>query len=152
MTKEVTLRQLQGITFVAKANSNHWVTMDGGLDFGGSLAGSTPKELVLMGLAGCTASDVIPILRKKRVPLTGFEMHATGKERDEHPRAFTDIHLEYVFYGEGINPSDVERAIDLSMSKYCSVSAMLKDSVNISHSYKIVGTQQTIEASIPASN
>jgi len=137
MTKEVTLKQVDGITFVAKGNSNHWVVMDGTPDYGGSLAGSTPKELLLMALAGCTSSDVIPILKKKRVPLEGYEVFVKGVERQEHPKIFTEIHVEYVFYGEGINPADVERAIELSDTKYCSVSAILKASVPIKHTYRI---------------
>jgi len=137
MTKEVVLKQVDGITFVAKGNSNHWVVMDGSPDFGGSLAGSTPKELLLMALAGCTSSDVVPILKKRRVPLQGFEVNVKGVEREEHPRIFTAIHVEYVFYGEGINPADVERAIEMSDTKYCSVSAILKASVPITHSYRI---------------
>jgi putative redox protein len=137
MTKEVTLKQVGGITFVAKGNSNHWVVMDGTPDYGGSLAGSTPKELLLMALAGCTSSDVIPILKKKRVPLEGYEVFVKGVERQEHPKIFTEIHVEYVFYGEGINPADVERAIELSDTKYCSVSAILKASVPIKHTYRI---------------
>lgn len=137
MTKEVVLKQVDGITFVAKGNSNHWVVMDGSPDFGGSLAGSTPKELLLMALAGCTSSDVVPILKKRRVPLQGFEVNVKGVEREEHPRIFTAVHVEYVFYGDGINPADVERAIEMSDTKYCSVSAILKASVPITHSYRI---------------
>jgi putative redox protein len=137
MTKEVFLRQAQGITFVAKGNSNHWVVMDGSPDFGGSLGGSAPKELLLMSLAGCTSSDVVSILKKKRVPLQGYEMHVKGIEKDEHPKIFTEIHVEYVFYGDGINPADVERAIELSTTKYCSVSAILKASAKLTHSYRI---------------
>ncbi len=137
MTKEVVLKQVDGITFVAKGNSNHWVVMDGSPDFGGSMAGSTPKELLLMALAGCTSSDVIPILKKKRVPLEGYEVIIKGVERDEHPKIFKEIHVEYVFYGEGIDPADVERAIELSDTKYCSVSAILKASAPITHSYRI---------------
>lgn len=137
MTKEVTLKQVSGITFAAKGNSNHWVIMDGSTDFGGSLAGSTPKELLLMALAGCTSTDVIPILRKKRVPLQGYEVNIKGVERDEHPRIFTSIHVEYVFYGDGIERADVERAIELSTTKYCSASAILSASAPITHSYRI---------------
>ena len=137
MTKEVFLRQAQGITFVAKGNSNHWVVMDGSPDFGGSLGGSAPKELVLMALAGCTSADVVSILRKKRVPLQGYELRVKGIEQDEHPKIFTDIHIEYIFYGDGINPADVERAIELSTTKYCSVSAILRASAKLTHSYRI---------------
>jgi putative redox protein len=137
MTKEVSLKQVRGITFAAKGNSNHWVIMDGSPDFGGSLAGSTPKELLLMALAGCTSSDVVPILRKRRVPIQGYELNVKAEEREEHPRIFTSIHVEYVFYGDGIEKADVERAIEMSTTKYCSVSAILEASVHITHSYRI---------------
>lgn len=135
--KSAIIKQLQGTTLVAKGDSNHWVSMDGGPDTGGSNAGSTPKELLLFALGGCTAMDVIPILKKKRVAFTGFEINITGNAREEHPQVFTDIHLEYVFYGEEINPGDVERAIELSTTKYCSVSAMLSRAVKLTHSYRI---------------
>lgn len=137
-TKTAFLKQVQGITFVAKGSSNHWVMMDGSPDFGGSSAGSAPKELVLMALAGCTANDVVPILKKKRTPLRNLEINVSGLERDEHPKTFTEIHVEYVFYGDGIDPADVERAIELSKTKYCSVSAILSASAKLTHSYKIL--------------
>ena len=111
--------------------------MDGSPEFGGSNAGSTPKELILMALAGCTASDVVPILKKKRNPLAHLEINATAHDREEHPRIFTDIHVEYVFYGDDLKPADVERAIELSTMKYCSVTGILKASVPITHSYRI---------------
>ncbi len=137
LTKDVTLRLVQGVTYVAKAGSNHWVVMDGSPDFGGSMAGSTPKELVLMGLAGCTASDVVSILKKKRVPLADFSINVHAEEREEHPRIFTTVNVEYVFYGDDIRKEDVERAIELSTTKYCSVSAILKASATLTHSYRI---------------
>ncbi|MCX6145193.1 MAG: OsmC family protein [Ignavibacteriales bacterium] len=111
--------------------------MDGSTEFGGNLAGSTPKELLLMALAGCTATDVVPILRKKRAPLQKLEINVKGNEREEHPRIFTDIHVEYVFYGEGLKAEDIERAIELSTTKYCSVNAILAASAPITHSYRI---------------
>jgi putative redox protein len=137
MTKEVHLRQIKSNTFAAKANSNHWVVMDTKPEAGGSEAGSTPKELLLMALAGCTSMDVIPILKKKRSPVLAYECNVKGIEREEHPKIFTEIHIEYVFYGDGIKAEDVERAIDLSATKYCSVSAQLSPSAAITHSYRI---------------
>lgn len=137
MTKHAVLKQVEGLAFAAKGDSNHWVMMDGPASLGGMDAGSRPKELLLFALAGCTASDVVSILRKKRVALDGFEMHLTAEEADEHPKVFTGIHVEYVFFGERINPADVERAIELSTTKYCSVSAMLRPNVQITHSYRI---------------
>lgn len=151
MTKEVFLKQVQGVTFAAKGNSNHWVIMDGTPQFGGSQAGSTPKELLLMALAGCTSSDVVPILKKKRVPLQSYEIRVTGNEREENPKIFTDIHVEYIFYGENINPADIERAIELSTTKYCSVSAMLGASAKITHSYRIEPViKETVQAETTA--
>lgn len=135
--KKAVVKQLQGITFVAKADSNHWVMMDGPEDFGGSNSGTRPKELLLIALGGCTGSDVAAILRKRKSPVISFEMNIQGNEADEHPKVFKDIHVEYVFYGDGIEPADVERAIEMSTTKYCSVSAMLKASVKITHSYRI---------------
>ena len=135
--KNAIIRQLQGTTLMGKADSNHWVVLDGSQTFGGSNAGSSPKELLLMALGGCTAMDIIPILQKKRAPLASFEIRLSANTREEHPQIFTDIHIEYIFYGEGINAVDVERAIELSTTKYCAVSAMLRDSVNITHSYRI---------------
>lgn len=136
--KNAYLKQIKGITFAGKTDSNHWITMDGPEEFGGSNAGIRPKELLLLGLAGCTASDVVSILSKKRVPLDDFEINISADTTDEHPQVFTKINLEYVFYGKGINEKDVERAIDLSQTKYCGVTAMYKKAMEITHNYRIV--------------
>ncbi len=136
-TKKAIVKQIRGITLAAKSDSNHWVVMDGPETFGGSNAGPRPKELLLFALGGCTGSDVISMLQKRRAPLQGFEIHLTGEVREEHPQVFTDIHIEYVFFGDGLDPQDIERAIELSTTRYCAVSAMLKASVKITHSYRI---------------
>jgi putative redox protein len=140
--KKAVVKQLRGITLAAKADTNHWVMMDGRDSSGGEGAASTPKELLLMALGGCTSMDVIPILKKMRVHLEDFEVRLTGNAREEHPQVFTDIHIEYVFYGNTIPEADVQRAIELSTTKYCSVSAMLRDSVKITHSYTIQPTSE----------
>lgn len=136
-TRQAIVKQLRGITFAAKSDSNHWVTMDGPEEFGGSGAGPQAKELILMALGGCTASDVVSILKKKRSPIENLEVHLTANVSDEHPKVYTDIHVEFVCFGEGIDPKDVERAIELSTTKYCVAYAMLKASVNITHAYRI---------------
>jgi len=136
-TKKAYIKQLKGITFVGKTDSNHWITMDGPENFGGSDAGIRPKELILLGLGGCTGSDVVSILSKKRVKLDDFEINIETEVSEEHPQIFTKLHLEYVFYGEDINTKDVERAIELSQTKYCGVTAMLEKTVQITHSYRI---------------
>ncbi len=140
MQKTAVVKQLQGLTFAAKTDSNHWVVMDGPAEFGGSNAATRPKELVLVALGGCTGSDVVSILQKKRVRLDGFEVRLTAEQAEEHPQVFTSIHVEYVFFGQDIKTADVERAIELSETKYCSVSAMLRASVRITHSYRIEPT------------
>jgi putative redox protein len=137
-TKTAYVKQIKGITFTGKTDSNHWVTMDGPENFGGSNAGIRPKELILLSLAGCTGSDVISILSKKRTPLDDFEINIKADVADEHPQVFTKIDLEYVFYGKNLNVKDIERAIELSQTKYCSVTAMLQKAIEMTHSYRIV--------------
>jgi putative redox protein len=143
-TKRAIVKQVQGITFVGKTDSNHWVTMDGPEEFGGSNAGTRPKELILLALGGCTGSDVVSILRKKRVQLDGFEIAFTAEVSEEHPQVFKSIHMDFVFRGDDIKPGDVERAIELSETKYCSVHAMLRGSVAITHAYRIEPSHQLV--------
>lgn len=131
------VKQIQGISMVGKADSNHWITMDGPENFGGSNAGTRPKELILIGLAGCTAADVISILEKKRIKLADFEIQISAESAESHPKVFTKIHLEFTITGKDIKETDVQRAIELSQTTYCSVTAMLQKSVEITHSYTI---------------
>lgn len=141
VTKTAFVKQLRGITLVGKTDSNNWITMDGPENFFGSNAAIRPKELLLLSLGGCTGSDVIAILQKKKANLTGFEINITAEQQEEHPQVYTKIHLEFVFYGKNIQAKDVERAIELSQTKYCSVTVMLQKSVEITHSYKIIDAE-----------
>jgi putative redox protein len=100
--------------------------MDGGADSGGSDAASRPKELLLFALGGCTAFDVATILRKQRAELTGFAIDLEAEEAGTQPRVFTQVQLIYKVDGERIESQALERAIHLSLEKYCSVSAMLQ--------------------------
>jgi len=135
------VKQLQGLTFSAKTSSNHWVMMDGPEDFGGSNAAIRPKELLLVALGGCTGSDVASILQKKRIQVDNFEMNITADSTDDHPKVYTKMHVEYVFHGKEIKEKDVERAIELSQTKYCGVTAMFEKAMEITHSYKIVNVE-----------
>lgn len=139
---KATIKQLQGLTFSAKTDSNHWVMIDGPEQFGGSNAAIRPKELLLVSLGGCTGSDVASILQKKRVPLEDFEINIDAESSEEHPKVYTKIHLEYIFYGENIKEKDVARAIELSQTKYCGVTAMLEKAVEITHSYQIKSNKE----------
>lgn len=134
----VVLKQVQGISFAGKADSGHWVPIDGPEEFGGSSAGSRPMELILMGLGGCTSMDVISILKKKRIQVDDYECVLEAERAPRHPKVFTRIKMKYVFYGRNIPAKDVERAIQLSEESYCSASAMLKKSVDIETEYEII--------------
>ncbi len=136
-TAKAYLKQIKGITFAGKTDSNHWITMDGPENFGGSNAGIRPKEMLLLGLAGCTASDVVSILQKKRKKLEDFEINIAAEMTEEHPKVYSKIDLEYVFYGKNIQDKDVERAIELSQTKYCGVTAMFEKAMEINHTYRI---------------
>jgi len=132
------IKQIKGCSFIGKADSNHWVAIDTPKESCGSDAASTPMELVLLALGGCSGADVVSILDKKKVSLNGFEINIDAERAESYPKVYTKINLEYVFYGQNIDPKHVERAIALSHEKYCSVSAMLKPTVSIKSSYKII--------------
>jgi putative redox protein len=131
------IRQVSGLTLVGKANSGHWVTMDASEQLGGSDAGARPLELFLLGLGGCTSMDVISILQKKRVKLDDYECIMEADQTEQHPKVFTRVKITLIFYGDDIPKEAVERAIELSETKYCPASAMLKKSTEIEIGYEI---------------
>ncbi len=136
---KVEVKFVDGMTFIGKGDSNHWVVIDGAETVGGSNAGTRPMELVLVALGGCTGMDVVSILRKKRVKFDKFEIKITGERAEEHPKVYTKVDIEYTIYGKDIKEKDVEQAIELSQSKYCSVSAILKKSgAELNYTYKII--------------
>lgn len=134
----VSISQINGISFIGKGDTNHWVAIDGPEKFGGSEAGSRPKELLLIALGGCTGSDVVSILQKKRVPINSLDINVEAEISKDIPKVFTKIHIEYVFYGRNLDLKDLERAIELSQDKYCPITAMIEKACPISHSYKIL--------------
>lgn len=123
--------------FEGSATSGHHIVLDSAEEHGGENAGFRPMELLLVGLAGCTAMDVISILTKKRLNVTGFEVRVEGDRAETHPKVYTDIRVEYVVRGRDIPADAVERAIQLSEEKYCSASAMLRQAARITSSYRI---------------
>jgi len=94
--------------------------------------------MLLIALGGCTGSDVISILSKKRISLDRLEIKLEGDVVDEHPKIFSKIHIEYMFYGNDLSKKDLKRAIDLSQNRYCPISAMLQKSCKIIYSYEII--------------
>lgn len=127
--------------FTGEANGSPAIVLDSISPPNGTHSGPTPMELVLIALAGCSGMDVYSILTKKRQPFTGLQIHVTAERADEHPMVYTQIHLEYVVYGKGVSADAVARAIALSEEKYCSVMAMLRPAVPITHSYRVVEEQ-----------
>ncbi|HVP21973.1 MAG TPA: OsmC family protein [Anaerolineaceae bacterium] len=125
------------MSFVGASGTGFSLPMDTSVEQGGDNSGFKPTELLLVGLAGCTAMDVISILEKKRQKVTRFEVSVTGERATEHPRVFTEIHIEYDITGVDIDPAAVARAVELSETKYCAVSAMLAKSAKIEYSIKI---------------
>lgn len=131
------IERVDNNTFIAKGESNHWVVLDTKKEFGGNEGASTPMEMVLFALGGCTGMDVQSILTKMREPVTRFRIIISAQRRDEHPRIFTEIKITYQFWGENLNPANLQKAIELSQTKYCSVSAMLKSVAQISYEIQI---------------
>ncbi len=135
---KATIKQIKDCSFVGKADSNHWVNIDTSKEICGFDAACTPMELVLIALGSCSGADVVSILNKKKVYLDSFEINIEAEQAEDYPKVFSKINLEYIFYGRAIKSEHVERAIELSQEKYCSVLAMLKNSAKIYSTYKIV--------------
>jgi putative redox protein len=132
------ITHVRDLQFVGEASSNHAVVMDGDISAGGHNTGSTPMELLLLGLGGCSGMDIISILKKKRQDVSGLDINVTGRNAENYPRKFEEISLEFVIKGRNISEEAVKRAVDLSMTKYCSVKANLECSAKITCAYRIV--------------
>jgi len=124
--------------FVGWDEVGHGVVMDSKPEFNGDGSGARPLELVLYALGGCTGMDIISILEKKRQRVTDFALNITGTQREDFPKIYTDITVEYVVTGIGVEPAAVARAIELSEDKYCSVKGMFGPDVRIETSYRVV--------------
>jgi putative redox protein len=131
MSVEVQVKWIDDLQFVGRSGNGPAVVMD--TPEGGG--GASPMALMLMGVAGCTAVDVMSILTKKRMRVTGFSVDVSGQRDDNYPRRYTDVHITYVVYGTDIRPAGVSQAIDLSEKKYCGAMASLN--ARITHSFRI---------------
>ncbi len=126
------------MSFVAQTGSGHSVVMDGAVEGGGRNLAPRPMEMMLVGAGGCTAYDVVLILRKGRHDVRGCEVRLEAQRADAEPRVFTAIHFHFTVRGRGLKPAAVERAIKLSHDKYCSATIMLAKTAAITHDYEIV--------------
>jgi putative redox protein len=133
------VKWVQDVMFVTESGSGHAVVVDGAPEYGGRNMGPRPMELLLMGLGGCTAFDVVTILKKARQDVTSCEAELSAERADAVPAVFTKIHVRFVVKGKGLKEAQVKKAVDLSADKYCSASIMLGQAgVAITHDYVVI--------------
>jgi len=135
---ECTVRWTSGMTFLAETASNHVVAMDGAPEGGGRNLAPRPMEMVLVGTGGCTAYDVVVILKKSGQQVTGCEVTLTSERAETDPKVFTRIHMHFVVRGRSLKRNLVEHAIRLSHEKYCSASIMLGKTAQISTDFEVI--------------
>ncbi len=126
------------MNFTGTADTGFQIPLDSDPGAGGEDNGFRPLELVAVGLVGCTAMDVISILRKKQQDVRDFEVRVHADQQEQHPHVFTKMLVEYIVTGKNINPAAVERAIELSVTRYCPAQSMLSKAVPIEHKYQII--------------
>ena len=129
---------LSGMTFLAETGSGHVVAMDGAVEGGGRNLAPRPMELVLAGTGGCTAYDVVLILRKSQQDIRGCDVTLQSERAEKEPKVFTRINFHFIVRGRNLKPNLVERAIKLSHEKYCSASIMLEKTAEMTHTFEIV--------------
>ncbi|HEV7371625.1 OsmC family protein [Arenibaculum sp.] len=131
------VKWVEGKTFLGESGSGHAVVMDGAPEAGGRNLGVRPMEMLLLGLGGCSAFDVVLILERSREPVTDCWVELEAERAEADPKVFTRIHMHYVVTGRGLASAKVERAIALSAEKYCSASLMLGKSAEITHDFEL---------------
>lgn len=132
------VKHIDGLQFVGVADSGHAVVMDGSPKYGGSDSGPRPMELLLMGLGGCTGMDVAYVLKKKRQHVEGIEISLKGEMAEQDPMRFTDVEIKYTVKGRGLSEEAVERAIKLSMERYCPVKGTFEGSAKVGWSFEVI--------------
>ena len=128
---------VDGMLMVGKSHSGHSITMDGPTEIGGENLGVRPMEMLLLGVAGCTMIDVVTTLKKMRQDLSHCETKINAERANEHPKVFTDIHIQFLVKGKNLDSKKVDKAITLSAEKYCSASIMLGKTAKITHDFEV---------------
>jgi putative redox protein len=132
----VTVSWTDGVQFVAESGTGHAVVLDGAPEYGGRNSGMRPMEMVLAGTAGCTAFDVVSILKKMRQNIADVKVSIAAERATEDPKVFTKLHFVYTISGSDLDKNKVEQAVKLSKEKYCSATIMLAKTAEVS--YEIV--------------
>lgn len=125
-------------TFVGESGSGHTVVMDGAPEHGGRDLAARPMEMLLLGMGGCSAFDVVGMLERARQPLDRLELEIEADRAEDIPQVFTRIHVLYRAFGNGLSEAQVRRAIDLSVTKYCSASLMLGETAEITYDLELI--------------
>ena len=125
-------------TFVGESGSGHTVVMDGAPEHGGRNLAARPMEMLLLGMGGCSAFDVVGMLERARQPLARLELEIEADRAEDVPQVFTRIHVRYRAFGNGLSEAQVRRAVDLSVTKYCSASLMLGETAEITYDLELI--------------
>ena len=138
------VKWVDGMAFVGESGSGHAIVMDGAPEYGGRNLGIRPMEMLLIGLGGCTAFDVVQILRRGREQVTDCIVEVEAERAETDPKVFTKIHVIYRVKGRNLAPAKVERAISLSKEKYCSASIMLGAVAEITHEWSVIDEAEEV--------
>lgn len=134
----ISVNWVDGLLMVGKSDSGHTITMDGPPESGGENLSVRPMEMLLLGVAGCTMIDVVTTLKKMRQDLSHLETKINAERATDHPKVFTDIHIQFILKGQNLDEKKVDKAITLSAEKYCSASIMLGETATITHDFEVI--------------
>ena len=135
---KATIKWTGDVGFSGTTESGHTILMDGAPEDGGRNKGSRPMEVVLIGTGGCTAFDVVHILRKSRQEITDCVAEVEAQRAETDPKVFTHIHIHFIVSGKDLDPKKIQHAIELSATKYCSASIMLAKTAKITHDFEMI--------------
>lgn len=140
---QATIRWIDNVAFEARSGSGHHIVLDGAPEYGGKNTGMRPMEAMLIGLGGCSAFDVVTMLKKGRQEITACVVELTAERADSIPSVFTDVTIKFVVTGRGVSTARVARAVELSSQKYCSASAMFREAgVRLTHTFEVLETNE----------
>lgn len=133
MSMKTRVKWIDGMAFMGESGTGHALVMDGAPENGGRNLGPRPMELLLLGLGGCTAFDVVMILQKGRQPIEDCQVEIEAERAEDHPKVFTKVHMRYLVKGRGLSADAVHRAVELSVDKYCSATHVINKTAAMTH-------------------
>jgi len=133
MSMKTRVKWIDGMAFMGESGTGHALVMDGAPENGGRNLGPRPMEMLLLGLGGCTAFDVVMILQKGRQPIEDCQVEIEAERAEDHPKVFTKVHMRYLVKGRGLSADAVHRAVELSVDKYCSATHVINKTAAMTH-------------------